>query len=176
MVKCFGLIRGEEGLPHRRLEARAPQGPSSGEQTSRVQSGALSGARLWPRTVRARSAPVSPGPQIPDKVPEVQNKAQVRVAPANARHTLQKTELERETSNNLCLSGTFFGLGRSCCFWTGASWGLRAACLGWSGVGGLPGFPYFIPEISMFYSSGFQHEASGFDATSCCLNLRFLAW
>lgn len=101
--------------------------------------------------VRLHSAPVSPGPQIPDNMPEVQNS----VAPANARRSLQKTELEHETSNSLCLAGTFLGLGRSAASGLERAGGGRVLLV-WNGVGltEFPGFqiffrkfPYFIPVV-----------------------------
>lgn len=71
----------------------------------------------------------------------------MNVAPGDAQQTLQKIEIEHQTSRHSCLACICLGLARSCSFCTGVSCGgtkWSAACLN---ATGLMEHPYSIPEI-----------------------------
>ena len=139
-------------------------------------SRAWSGVRVWPQSGVLCSVPVGPGPQIPDNMPEVQNKAHRHVAPTNTSANFSENRIKTWDRQQFVCGRHLLWVGEEPLFPDRVSWRVADACLEWHGVDGVPGFQYFIPEISIFYYGGFQHEVLGLDATSWCLSLRFLAW
>ena len=161
MVKRFGLTRwGERTLSLRFRSLNALWSVFGGADTpcairSFVRSACVARHEVpcfHREHVRLPSAPVSPGPQIPDNMPEVQNKAQVHVALANAQRTLGKQNWNMRQATICAWQSPSLG-------WGGGAGPSRLGgrlLLVWNGVGltEFPGFqilfqkfPYFIPVV-----------------------------